>query len=510
MGDSVHIFRSFAWRDSSIRIRALGVSRGVPWQALWRVCRRIAACNDGDRNDGVCIDPGAGRRGVSDTDPAAGPQRAVARDDSRDHRRAAKLGERSRSPRGGSGGAGGKAFCAGGDIRWFYQAHQANDPLLDQFFVEEYALNHLIHRYAKPYIALMDGVVMGGGMGISQGARLRIVTERTKMAMPETNIGLFPDVGGGWFLARTQGHIGEYLGLTGAVIGAADAIYAKLADAYLPTNAIAEMVAALQARQFTSGEAVLEQIASFTRQHSDACVPSTSQLASSAALIDSLFAGASAQAILAAVSDADGDWAAQTAATLRSRSPLMLCVTLEQIRRARTMSLEDELRMELDMMHDVFRHGDGIEGIRALVIDKDHQPKWNPPRLDEVSAARVRAFFDSPWRRMTILGHAGRVSRVECRLDWPAALSRARLHFVRTRSSSERNRYEQSSRCCRIGGKPAQGLLQPETGQGPRGARAAAAEARDCRDPAAVAVQPGRRCQSAGGMGGVPRPRPSC
>ncbi|GMG90341.1 hypothetical protein Cmtc_15610 [Cupriavidus sp. TKC] len=116
-------------------------------------------------------------------------------------------------------------------------------------------------------------------------------------------------------------------------------------------------------------------------------------------LIDSLFAGASAQAILAAVSDADGDWAAQTAATLRSRSPLMLCVTLEQIRRARTMSLEDELRMELDMMHDVFRHGDGIEGIRALVIDKDHQPKWNPPRLDEVSAARVRAFFDSPWRK---------------------------------------------------------------------------------------------------------------
>src|SRR5262249_24408527 len=107
-------------------------------------------------------------------------------------------------------GAGGKAFCAGGDIRWFHQAHHANDPLLDQFFVEEYALNYLIHRYGKPYIALMDGVVMGGGMGISQGAKLRIVTDRTKMAMPETNIGLFPDVGGGWFLARTPGHIGEY------------------------------------------------------------------------------------------------------------------------------------------------------------------------------------------------------------------------------------------------------------------------------------------------------------
>ena len=296
-------------------------------------------------------------------------------------------------------GAGGKAFCAGGDIRWFHQAYHANDPLLDQFFVEEYALNYLIHRYGKPYIALMDGVVMGGGMGISQGARLRIVTERTKMAMPETNIGLFPDVGGGWFLARTPGHVGEYLGLTGTVIGAADAIYTKLADVYLPTNAIAEMVASLQAQRFDGGDAVLAHIESFTRQHTDACKAGASQLAANAARIDELFAGATAQAILAAVSDAEGDWAAQTAATLRSRSPLMLCVTLEQIRRARTMALEDELRMELDMMHDVFRHGDGVEGIRALVIDKDHQPKWNPPRLDEVSPARVRAFFESPWRR---------------------------------------------------------------------------------------------------------------
>ncbi len=296
-------------------------------------------------------------------------------------------------------GAGGKAFCAGGDIRWFHQAHQVNDPLLDQFFVEEYALNHLIYRYPKPYIALMDGVVMGGGMGISQGATLRIVTDRTKMAMPETNIGLFPDVGGGWFLARTPGHIGEYLGLTGVVVGAADALYAGLADAYLPANAVAELVASLQSRTFEEGDAVLAHVASFTSQHADACVPRDSQLARQADLIDALFARATVSEILAAVSDMEGDWAAQTAATLRSRSPLMLCVTLEQIRRARSMSLEDELRMELDMMHDVFRHGDGIEGIRALAIDKDHQPKWNPARLDEVTPARVRAFFDSKWRR---------------------------------------------------------------------------------------------------------------
>ncbi|MFJ5381863.1 enoyl-CoA hydratase/isomerase family protein [Cupriavidus sp. CER94] len=296
-------------------------------------------------------------------------------------------------------GAGGKAFCAGGDIRWFHQAYYANDPMLDQFFVEEYALNHLIHRYRKPYIALMDGVVMGGGMGISQGARLRIVTDRTRMAMPETNIGLFPDVGGGWFLARTPGHIGEYLGLTGTVIHAADALYAKLADAYLPSNVMAELAASLQAHAFDSGDAVLAHIATFTGQHAAACVPQASPLAQHAGMIDTLFAGATAQEILSAVSDTAGDWAAQTAATLRSRSPLMLCVTLEQIRRARTMTLEDELRMELDMMYDVFRHGDGIEGIRALVIDKDHQPKWNPARLDDVTPGRVRAFFDSKWRR---------------------------------------------------------------------------------------------------------------
>ncbi len=294
-------------------------------------------------------------------------------------------------------GAGGKAFCAGGDIRFFHKAALAGDPLLDQFFVEEYALNHLIHRYAKPYIALMDGVVMGGGMGISQGARRRLVTERTKMAMPETNIGLFPDVGGGWFLSRTPGRLGEYLGLTGAVLHAADALYAGLADAYLPGNAMAELVDVLRARQFGSGDAVLACIDEATAAHRAACPPGESHLAALQGEIDRLFAGASVIDIVAAVSDAGSDWAAQTAAMLRARSPLMLNVTLEQVRRARTMALEDELRMELDMMYCVFRHGDGVEGIRALAVDKDHAPKWQPPRLDEVTRERVRAFFDSPW-----------------------------------------------------------------------------------------------------------------
>lgn len=295
-------------------------------------------------------------------------------------------------------GAGGKAFCAGGDIRFFHQAATAGDPDLDRFFAEEYALDYLIHRYPKPCVALMDGVVMGGGMGIAQGARRRVVTERTRMAMPETNIGLFPDVGGGWFLARTPGRLGEYLGLTGAVIHAADALYAGLADAYLPSNAVAELEASLRAAQFGSGQAVLDHVEGHVRRHRDACVPADSSLARQEPAIDRIFAPPTMAAIMQAISDAPGDWAAQTAAMLRSRSPLMLCVTLEQIRRARGMSLEDELRMELGMIHGVFRHGNGIEGIRALAIDKDHQPRWDPPRLDDVRRERVQAFFDSPWR----------------------------------------------------------------------------------------------------------------
>lgn len=295
-------------------------------------------------------------------------------------------------------GAGGKAFCAGGDIRFFHRAALAGDPDLDVFFAEEYALNHKIHRYPKPYIALMDGVVMGGGMGISQGACRRLVTERTRMAMPETNIGLFPDVGGGWFLSRTPGHLGEYLGLTGTVIHADDALYAGLADAFLPGNALAELTASLRATRFDSGDAVLAAIDAATAAHRQAGTPASCELARQRDAIDAAFGLPTVADIVAAVSDGSSDWDAHTAATLRTRSPLMLCVTLEQIRRARAMSLEDELRMELDMMHDVFRYGDGVEGIRALAIDKDHAPKWRPARLAEVDRRRVLAFFDSPWR----------------------------------------------------------------------------------------------------------------
>ena len=295
------------------------------------------------------------------------------------------------------------SFCAGGDIRYFHQAALAGDPSLEDFFTEEYALNHLIHTYPKPYVAFMDGIVMGGGMGIAQGASHRVVTERTKMAMPETGIGLFPDVGGGYFLSRCPGSIGEYLALTGQMVGAADAVHAGLADV---ATASAGLAAAWQAL------AQLQQIKSADLSHAITTVfiatydHMTLTLPKYSIKIDQIFSLASVQAILAAL-DVDGsDWAQSTAATLRKRSPLMLHVVLEQIRRARSMTLADDLRMERAMVRHCFhtahlgRSGvasETVEGIRALAVDKDHAPQWNPALVSDVTPEMVQPFFASPW-----------------------------------------------------------------------------------------------------------------
>jgi len=286
------------------------------------------------------------------------------------------------------------AFCAGGDIRFLHQAGSQGNPQIEDFFTEEYALNHLIHHYAKPYIAFMDGIVMGGGMGISQGASLRIVTERTKMAMPETAIGLFPDVGGGYFLSRCPGRVGEWLALTGETIGVADAIAFGLADGFLPADRQAQVWAGLDAQDFADGSAVQQWIES-NLIAADVCqISARSQ-------IDQYFALDGVPSIIAALEASDGAWERATAALLRKRSPLMLHVVLEQIRRARGMTLAQDLRMERDMVRHCFTLRPGqsetIEGIRALAVDKDHSPAWNPARIEEVDPALVQAFFASPW-----------------------------------------------------------------------------------------------------------------
>jgi len=290
-------------------------------------------------------------------------------------------------------------FCAGGDIRFFHQAALAGNPELEDFFSEEYVLNHLIHTYPKPYIAFMDGIVMGGGMGISQGASHRLVTSNTKMAMPETNIGLFPDVGGGYFLSRCPGSSGEWLALTGEAIDGPTAIALGLADTFVDATRLEEAWQALAGLDITRQSALDQWLATFS-------IAASAGSTWPGALIDQVFSMASVDAMVEALEASSDEWAQKTAAQLRKRSPLMLHVVLEQIRRARTMTLAEDLRMERNLVRHCFttahlgRSGvrsETVEGIRALAVDKDHSPQWNPVRIEDVTPDMVEPFFVSPW-----------------------------------------------------------------------------------------------------------------
>ena len=298
--------------------------------------------------------------------------------------------------RGASRAGKAPAFCAGGDIRYFHAAALAGDPTLEDFFSEEYALNHLIHTFGKPTVVLMDGITMGGGMGLAQGASMRIVTEHGKLAMPETNIGLFPDVGGGWFLARTPGRLGEFLGLGGQVLGAADALAVDWADVHVPSGRLDELVQALVDATAVDGVGALSAVNAFAADAGPA------PLREQRELIDRVFAAPDLAAVAAALAAEPGEFAASVAKALAQRSPLMMSVTLAQIRRARTMTLADDLRMERGLVRHCFHlrpgaAGETLEGIRALAVDKDHAPKWNPAAIADVTAAMVDAFFVSPW-----------------------------------------------------------------------------------------------------------------
>ena len=293
-------------------------------------------------------------------------------------------------------------FCAGGDIRFFHQAALAGDTALDDFFTAEYTLNHLIHTYSKPFVAFMDGVVMGGGMGLAQGARVRIVTQRTKMAMPETNIGLFPDVGGGYFLSRCPGHVGEYLALTGEVIGADEAIDYGLADAKCEAAQLPALWAELGVVSFKSAGEVNQWIASKFIAAKAVSMSAKRRIGQ----IDAIFSLLRVKHMIDALETSEEPWALKTAATLRKRSPLMLHVVLEQIRRARSMSLADDLRMERDMVHQCFHLRPGlqsetVEGIRALAVDKDYAPQWKPARIEDVKPGMADSYFVSPWTAQT-------------------------------------------------------------------------------------------------------------
>jgi enoyl-CoA hydratase/carnithine racemase len=292
-----------------------------------------------------------------------------------------------------------KALCAGGDIRFFHQAGHATpmggSALLEDFFTEEYALNHLIHFYPKPYIALMDGVVMGGGMGIAQGgpdSGLRIVTERTKMAMPEVNIGLFPDVGGSHFLSHAPGALGMYLGLTGLTIGAADALYVGLADVFVPSTELPALQALIAA---TPGARLPAAIRDFAAPF--AAQLGASELQAQRGLVDRHFGASSVPAVMASLEGDSDPFAQKALAAMRQRSPLMMCVTREMLVRGAALDVADCLRMERSLVRRNFEHGEVLEGVRALVIDKDNAPRWNPPSLEEVTPEMVARFFEPVW-----------------------------------------------------------------------------------------------------------------
>ncbi len=294
-----------------------------------------------------------------------------------------------------------KAFCAGGDIHFFHEVAKGGltggSALLEDFFTEEYALNHLIHHYPKPYIALLDGIVMGGGMGISQSSAaqsIRIVTERTRMAMPEVNIGLFPDVGGGYFLSRLPGELGTYLGLTGEIIGTDDTLYANLADVFVPR---AELPALMRLIEWVDDHQYREAIEAFAAPFASQIDPANSMLAKQRHLIDHHFAHDNVEVIISSLTQDDDPFAQKTLSTILKRSPLMVCVSLEQIRRSAKMELADCLRLERTMVRRCFEHGETVEGIRALVIDKDNAPQWRPASLQEVTPEMIAPFFTSAW-----------------------------------------------------------------------------------------------------------------
>jgi enoyl-CoA hydratase len=283
-------------------------------------------------------------------------------------------------------GAGDRALCAGGDVRAIYESASEGSGFARKFWADEYRLNAYIGRYPKPYVAFMDGIVMGGGIGLSGHGSHRIVTERSQLAMPETGIGLIPDVGGTWLLAHAPGETGIYLGLTGERMRGAGTMYARFADSFVPSSRLADLAKALS--EIENSSDVDSVIARFSE------APPPSDLASHAREIDATFCFDSVEKIRDALASMNTDWSRKTLEELDRRSPLALKLTLAAIRNARTLpSLEAALNVEYRLTVRLLEHGEFLEGVRALLVDKDKTPKWNPPRLADVTDEMVAQFL---------------------------------------------------------------------------------------------------------------------
>ena len=299
-------------------------------------------------------------------------------------------------------GAGGKAFCAGGDVVALYHAIRAGDQSLgDTFFAEEYVLDHAIHTYPKPILLWGHGIVMGGGVGLMAGASHRVVTERSRIAMPEITIGLYPDVGGSWFLSRLPGRLGIYLGLTGASFNAADALYVGLADFALPSQAGETLLADVAALAWQGeGEADKRVLSAFLRERSRAAELelAPSPIREHFETIQTLTDYDTVDEMVAAIVGYDGedDWLRGGAQKLAAGSPTSMRLIVEMQRRAKHLSLREAFDMELTVSRQCCRQHDFPEGVRALLVEKDNQPQWQPARLADVRAADIDRFFVDP------------------------------------------------------------------------------------------------------------------
>ncbi|XP_077946267.1 3-hydroxyisobutyryl-CoA hydrolase, mitochondrial isoform X2 [Gasterosteus aculeatus] len=291
-------------------------------------------------------------------------------------------------------GAGGKAFCAGGDIRAVTEAGKVGGPLAVDFFREEYILNNAIGSCKKPYIALIEGITMGGGVGLSVHGRFRVATEKTLFAMPETAIGLFPDVGGGYFLPRLQGKLGLFLALTGFRLKGRDVQRAGVATHFVESKKIPELEKELVGLKSPSAEDISRVLDSFQNQSSvDSEKPFV--LDKHMSDIDRLFSSSSVEGIVQNLKADGSEFANKQAETLSRMSPTSLKITHKQLQAGATLSLQDVLVMEYRLSQACMRGHDFYEGVRAVLVDKDQSPKWSPSTLEEVSEQSVDQCFSS-------------------------------------------------------------------------------------------------------------------
>ena len=283
----------------------------------------------------------------------------------------------------------GRGFCAGGDVVTIANSVDGAEEAARAFFFDEYRLNHLEYTYPKPGVAFMDGITMGGGVGIACPCRFRIATERTVLAMPETTIGIFPDVGGGRYLSRLRGRLAQFLALTGARLDGAECLKLRLATHFIPSDRLEDAKERIIAQPFRT-QAVLDEL-------SEENVPAA-RIMDNLARIDRYFASDQLEDILAALDAgaADGDeWAAKEAATIRAKSPMACKVSLRLLQESpHQLHFVDEMRMEYGIMIRLIHHPDFREGVRALLIDKDAEPNWQPANPAVIGDADVAAFFE--------------------------------------------------------------------------------------------------------------------